>query len=81
MKHHPKSVITLWKIEYARPYNGDLLDSLLASSRKALLAINDNELHTAAKSLLELKGGYGSWIPPRYARIVPHLRTLSKYVL
>lgn len=71
----------LWRSEYVRPYNDKLLDSLLASSRKALIAVNDNELHAAAKSLLELKGGYDYWIRSRYAYVVPQLRTLSKYVL
>jgi hypothetical protein len=80
-KRHLSGVILQWKSVYVRPYDDDLLDSLLASSRKALIAVNDNELHATAKSLLELKGGYEYWIESRNAYVVPQLRTLSKYVL
>jgi hypothetical protein len=52
----------LWECVYMRPYDDGLLDSLLASSRKALIAVNDNELHSAATLLLEPKGGHGYWV-------------------
>lgn len=81
MKRHLSEAETLWKREYVRPYDDVLLDSLLASSRKALIAASDNELHSAAMSLLQLKGGFEIWIPPRYAHVVPQLRTLSKFIL
>jgi hypothetical protein len=81
MRRHSPEVVMQWKSEYVRPYDDDLLDSLLASSRRALIAVNGNELHATAKSLLELKGGYNVWIESRYAYVVPQLRTLSKYVL
>ena len=51
-------IVVAWRSEYVRPYNVDVLDSLLAGSRKALIAVNDNELHSAAKSLVRLKGVY-----------------------
>ena len=74
-------VLALWKSEYVRPYDDALLDSLLASSRKALVAVRDNELHSAAKSLVQLKGGYGGWISSRYAHAVPQLQTLCKFLV
>jgi hypothetical protein len=81
IKRHSSEAVTLWRSEYVRPYDSDLLDGLLVSSRKALIATNDNELHAAAKSLLQLKGGYDIWIKSRCAYVVPPLRTLSKSIL
>jgi hypothetical protein len=81
IKRHSSEVITLWRRVYVRPYDVDLLDGLLASSRKALIAVDDNELHCAAKSLLQLQGGYAYWIQSRCAYVVPQLHTLSKFVL
>jgi hypothetical protein len=80
MKGHP-SAIALWRSEYVRPYDDELLDGLLASSQKALIAVKDSELHVAAKSLVEMKSGYGHWISTCYAHVVPQLRTLSRYIL
>ena len=74
-------VLALWKSEYVRPYDDGLLDSLLASSRKALVAVKDNELHSAAKSLVQLKGGYDFWSVQRYAHIAPRLQTLCKFLV
>ena len=74
-------VLALWKSEYIRPYDDALLDSLLASSRKALVAVRDNELHSAAKCLVQLKGGYAGWISSRYAHAVPQLQTLCKFLV
>ena len=74
-------VLALWKSEYVRPYDDALLDSLLASSRKALVAVKDNELHSAAKSLVQLKGGYMNWKPKYYAYTAPRLQTLSKFLV
>ena len=77
----PGEIVAEWRSEYVRPYNEDVLDGLLASSRKALIAVKDNELHSAAKSLVQLKGGYNVWIPERYSHVAPRLQTLSKYLL
>ena len=74
-------VLALWKSEYVRPYVDALLDGLLASSRKALVAVKDNELHSAAKCLVQLKGGYDHWMSKRYAHAVPRLQTLSKFLV
>ena len=74
-------VLALWKSEYVRPYVDTLLDGLLASSRKALVAVKDNELHSAAKSLVQLKGGYGVWIVQHCAHAVPRLQTLCRFLL
>ena len=77
----PGEIVVEWRSEYVRPYNVDILDGLLASSRKALIAVKDNELHSAAKSLVQLKGGYNFWLPSRYSHVAPRLQTLSKYLL
>ena len=77
----PGGIVVEWRSEYVRPYNVDVLDGLLASSRKALIAVKDNELHSAAKSLVQLKGGYGGWILKRFSHVVPRLQTLLKYLL
>ena len=73
-------VLALWKSKYVRPFDNALLDSLLASSRKALITIKDNELHSAAKSLLQLKGGYSFWRSEQYSHVVPRLQTLLKFL-
>ena len=74
-------IAAAWRREYVRSYSGNDLDSLLASSRKALIAVNDNELHSAAKALVHLKGGYDGWLSDRYSHVVPRLQTLLKYLL
>ena len=76
-----REIVVEWRSEYVRPYNVDVLDGLLASSRKALIAVGDNELHSAAKSLVQLKGGYNVWIPERYSHVAPRLQTLLNYLL
>ena len=77
----PGEIVGAWRSKYVRPYNVDVLGSLLASSRKALIAVKENELHSAAKSLVQLKGGYEGWISERYSHVAPRLQTLSKYLL
>ena len=77
----PAEIVAAWRSEYVRPYNRDVLDSLLASSRKALTAVKDNELHTVAKSLLQLKGRNVYWDPKRYSHAAPGLQTLSRFLL
>ena len=77
----PGEIVAAWRSEYVRPYNVDVLDGLLASSRKALIAVKDNELHSAAKSLVQLKGGYDHWMSKRYAHAVPRLQTLCKFLV
>jgi hypothetical protein len=81
IERHPSKARTLWRNQYVRPYDGGLLDSLLSSSSRALIAVNDNELHSAAKTLLQLKGGRTGWIQERCAYVAPLLRTLSKFIL
>ena len=74
-------IAAVWRSEYVRPYNRDVLDSLLASSRKALIAVKDNELHTVAKSLLQLKGRNVYWRSEQYSHAAPGLQTLSRFLL
>ena len=74
-------IVVAWRREYVRPYNVDVLDGLLASSRKALIATKDNELHSAAKCLMQLKGGYDDVYLDHYSHVAPRLQTLSKFLL
>ena len=74
-------LMAMWKREYIQPFDGGLFDNLLASSRKALAAVNENELHDAAKSLSKMKNGEGFWEPEVYPVVAPLLHTLAKYLL
>ena len=74
-------LLTMWKREYIRPFDGSLFDNLLASSRKALVGVNENELHAAAKTLIQLKNEVGDWIPEYYPYVVPPLQILARYLL